>query len=78
MVQSGHDERAWIWFDEVTAAVMRRVILVLTYRPVVTPLGLLRRLLGPDSLRLQFDRTANTYWVKVEEDGPCSRPDKLY
>ena len=71
-------ERAWMWFAEVLAAVMTRVILTLTFILVITPVGLVRRLLGFDSLGLRPDRTSTTYWTAVETDGPCSRPDTPY
>jgi hypothetical protein len=71
-------ERAWMKMAEVIAAVMTRVILTLTFFLVITPVGIVRRLMGYDSLGLRIDRSAPTYWAPVEPDGPCSRPDKPY
>ena len=74
----GPFERVWMKFAVVLAAVMTRVILTLSFILAITPVGLLRRLFGGDSLGLRPDPDATSYWVPVEEDGPCSRPDKPY
>ena len=37
---------------------------------VVTPTGLLMRLLGKDPLRLRFDRSADSYWIARTPPGP--------
>ncbi len=44
---------------EALDAVMTRVSVALTFLPVITLVGLLRRLLRVDSLRLRFD------WLRV-------------
>lgn len=74
----GPIEWAWMKFAEVLGAVMTRVILTVAFFVVITPFGLLLRLLGKDLLGLRLDRGAPSYWVSVEADGPCSRPDKPY
>ena len=71
-------ERAWMKFAEIISAVMTRVILILTFYLVITPVGLLLRLMGKDLLQMKFEQDRGSYWEKVEEDGPCSRPDKPY
>jgi hypothetical protein len=66
-------------FAELIGAVMTRVILVVAYYLVITPIGLLLRLLGKDLLDIGTaggDR--DSYWRRVEEDGPATRPDKPY
>ena len=71
-------ERAWMRLAAVMSAVMTRVLLVSTYYLAVTPIGLIRRLMGHDTLGLRPDPNASTYWVPVESDGPATRPDKPY
>ena len=71
-------ERAWMRLAGRLSVVMTYVVLTLAYFLVVTPLGLLRRLFGADSLHLKLDRSAATYWVPVEPDGPGSRHDRPY
>lgn len=64
-------------FRWITAA-LTFVILVVTYYLVVTPMGIIMRLLGKDPLHLQREPNRPSFWVPVEEDGPASRPDKPY
>lgn len=74
----GPVERVWMAFANLLSAVMTRVILTLTFFIVITPMGLIMRLFGKDLLGLRPDRTAASYWVPVEPDGPASRPDKPF
>lgn len=71
-------ERAWMALARVMGAVMTTVILTLTFFLVITPMGLLVRLLGKDLLAMRRDPGADTYWVPMEPDGPTTRPDKPY
>lgn len=70
----------WAWMKMALAMgyVMTRVLLTLTFYLVMTPLGLVMRLLGKDSLQLRRNPEQSSYWIAVEEDGPCSRPEKPY
>jgi hypothetical protein len=43
--------------------VMSWVVLALVFYGVITPVGLVMRLLGRDALARRFDRSAATYWV---------------
>ena len=71
-------ERIWMEFARRLSVVMTYVILTLTFYLVITPVGLLLRLLGKDLLGRQFDPKMHSYWTPVEPDGPCSRADKPY
>ncbi len=71
-------EKIWMKFAEILSVIMTRVILTLTFYLVITPLGLLVRLLGKDLLQKKFEQEVKTYWVPVDSNGPCSRPDKPY
>ena len=64
----------WMGFAACMGWVMTRVILVLLFYLVVTPVGLLGRLFGKDFLSRCFDREASSYWLpkkdkKFEKDG---------
>lgn len=54
------------------------VILTLIFLFVLTPLGLIRRLLRQDGLGLRPDPERASYWVDVQPDGPGSRPEKPF
>jgi hypothetical protein len=77
-------ERVWMRFARVFGIVMTYVLLTLTFYIIITPMGVLLRLLGKDLLQLSFPRRREsipqqrTNWVAVEPDGPCSRADKPY
>jgi Saxitoxin biosynthesis operon protein SxtJ len=55
--------RAWMKLAEMLAWVNTRILLGLVFYAVVTPIGLVKRLLGHDPLRLQLDRTGESYRV---------------
>ncbi len=71
--------------EKVMAAIFRAVTVTLTYVlltiifvVVLTPMGLVRRLLGRDSLGLKLEPDRESYWVDVEADGPGSRPESPF
>ena len=74
----GPIERIWMKFARALGVVMTTIILTLTFFLLMTPMGLLLRAMGKDLLGLRGDPEIQTYWAPVEEDGPCSRPDKPY
>ena len=67
-------EKGWLWFGERMSVVMTFLLLTLTYYLVMTPIGLLLRVMKKDILDLKLDKGAKTYWKKVEENGPHTRP----
>jgi len=71
-------EFIWMKFARGLGFVMNYVILTIAFYLVFTPVGLLMRLTGKDSLKLRFDKQAKSYWIKTEADGPNSRPEKPY
>jgi hypothetical protein len=46
--------------------VVSHVMLALIYYGVMTPIGLVMRLLGRDPLKRKLDRSADTYWEPRE------------
>jgi hypothetical protein len=48
--------------------VMGKVLLTVFFFALVTPMGLLLRLLGKDLLRLKRDPEANSYWQKAKDN----------
>ena len=55
--------RVWMTIGHALGWVNTRVILAVCFYLVVTPVGMLMRLLGKDPMRLGFDPTAQTYRV---------------
>jgi hypothetical protein len=74
----GPVETAWMKMAAGLSIVMTYVILTLAFFLVLTPLGLVRRAFGGDSLRRKFDGNAASYWVPVDPNGPAGRHDRPY
>ena len=69
----------WIWFrlGLAVGAVVAPVIMTVVFVIVVVPIGLLRRLLGHDPLRLKRKDDAMSYWIERDRNdsaGSMSRP----
>jgi hypothetical protein len=73
----GPFHRVWTAIGEALGWVNTRVILGLVYYLLVVPVGLVRRLLGNDPMRRQFDRDVATY--KIPRGGrPASHMRRQY
>ena len=71
-------ERLWLKLGEKLSVIGTFVFIPLIFYVVVTPIGLIMRLLRKDTLGIRFDPDAESYWVPVEEDGPGTRPFTPY
>ena len=67
-------EKLWMKFGDKLGTVMTYVVMLITFLVIVTPIGLLMRLLGRDLLALKLDPQRTTYWEPVDPQGPGSRP----
>jgi hypothetical protein len=64
----------WMSLALALGFVVSHVILTLFFFLVITPVGLLARLLGKDFLRLKLDRQASSYWLPCRKT-PESKAD---
>jgi len=71
-------ERAWMAFANVLSIVMTYLILTLTFFLVITPMGLLLRLIRKDLLDLKKNDDRDSFWSEIEVDGPSTRIDKPF
>lgn len=62
--------RAWMKFGLLLGKIVSPLALGVLYYAVLTPLGLIIRLAGKDSLRLKFEPEAKTYWIGRTPPGP--------
>ncbi|HTY36258.1 MAG TPA: SxtJ family membrane protein [Bacteroidota bacterium] len=53
----------WMKFAFVLGWINTRLLLGIFFYLILTPGGLIMRLLGRDALKLKFDRKAGTYWI---------------
>jgi hypothetical protein len=68
----GAFNRLWTKFGELIHRIVSPVALAVLFFCVVTPTGLLLRLMGKDILRLRFDKAASSYWISREPPGPTA------
>ena len=71
-------EKVWMMLAKVLSVIVTHIILTLTFYLVITPMGLLMRLLRKDLLQLKAAPEQSSFWIKVDPNGPCSRADKPY
>ena len=67
--------RLWMAFGLLLHRIVSPVVMGLVFYGVVTPIGLLMRLLGKDLLRLRLDRPGPSYWIERRPPGPA--PDSM-
>jgi len=58
--------KLWMMLALVMGFVMSRVILTILYYLVLSPIGLIAKLVGKKFMSLGFDKNAKTYWEKRE------------
>jgi hypothetical protein len=63
----------WIWsqFGMLLHRVTSPIIISTLFFLVITPVGLLMRICGQRPLKLDFDKSAESYWVKRTPPGPA-------
>ena len=61
--------RAGFWLSQVVA----RVVLMLIFVLLITPLGLIFRVSGKDLLRLRRNGNAATYWTAARKSSPLDQ-----
>ena len=72
---------AFVWFglSRILGTFMSKIMLALVFFLVVFPMGLIRRILGKDSLRLhQFRREKTTVFAERNHEYTASDLDKPY
>ncbi len=57
---------AWMTFAVCLGWVMTRVLLTIFFFLVLTPVGLVFKLIGRDALSRKLDRDAKSYWIEKE------------
>ena len=67
-------EKAWMMLARALGVVSTFVLLTLAWLVILTPLGLLRRLLRKDTLLRRRPRGRETYWMEAETASRFDRP----
>ena len=63
--------KSWFKFGVILGKIISPIIMGIIFFLVVTPIGLIMKLLGKDLLRLKYNKKDNTYWI--EKNGPKSK-----
>ena len=63
--------KAWTKLGLLLFKVVSPVVMVILYATTIVPIGLIRRALGSDSLRLRFEPDAPSYWIPRDPPGPA-------
>jgi|SRR5688572_16640589 hypothetical protein len=62
--------RLWLRFGTLLHRLVSPVVLAVMFYAVVTPIGLLMRALGKNSLNLRLGDPEDSYWIKRNPPGP--------
>ena len=63
--------KLWFKFGVILGKIISPIIMGIIFFLVVTPIGLIMRVLRKDLLRLKYNKKDNTYWI--EKNGPKSK-----
>ena len=63
--------RLWLRFGLLLNSITNPLLMGLLFYGIITPFGLIMRLLGKDLLRLRFDPSAESYWIERVPPGPA-------
>jgi len=59
--------RGWMKFARATGWFNTRLLLILVFYLVITPIALLLRLFGKSTLKLRWEKEAASYWIRREK-----------
>ena len=57
----------WFRFGKLLGDIVAPIIMILLYFLIVTPTGIIMRLLGKDLLRQKLDKSKKSYWIERKE-----------
>jgi hypothetical protein len=58
----------WLEFSVILGYFVSRIILTIIFFLVITPMGLIFRVIGKDPMERKLDRKATSYWSKKEQE----------
>jgi len=59
--------RAWMFIGEVIGWVMSRLILIVLFYVLLTPITILSKIVGKKFLKLGFNNDKDSYWIPQQE-----------
>ena len=71
--------RFWMLIAFLIGGVVSRIILTALYYLVITPIGLVSRIIGKDILDEKYDKNRESYWIKKNYSGiPIEQYKKMF
>jgi len=70
--------RVWTRFAAALAWFNTRVLLGLVFYLIITPVGLIMKIIGSDPMKRKIDKDTESYWIKRKENKDLSRYDNQY
>lgn len=58
-----HVHRGWMWIGHVLGWINTRILLAIVFYGLITPIGIVYRLMGKDTMRQAFSEVSPTYRV---------------
>ena len=62
--------RLWMYLALLLSRVVNPVMMGVLFYGVITPIAIIRRMLGNDSMKLRFDPKISSYWLERRPPGP--------
>jgi hypothetical protein len=62
--------RLWLRFGALLHRIVSPVVLAIMFYLVITPMGVVMRALGKNSLQLRRSASCESYWIRREPPGP--------
>ena len=59
-------QKIWMTLAIIISWIITRIILIILFYLVVTPIGIVARIFGSKFLEKGFDRNADSYWIAVK------------
>ena len=59
--------RLWAKFGIILGAIIAPIVMGVVFFLVITPIGLVMKIIGKDLLSIKYDKKKETYWVKSDK-----------
>ena len=56
--------KLWFKFGLVLGAIIAPIVMCIIYFLVVTPIGLIMKIMGKDLLNIKYDKSKKSYWIQ--------------
>tara|TARA_B100001758_G_C18097438_1_gene446602 strand:+ start:121 stop:510 length:390 start_codon:yes stop_codon:yes gene_type:complete len=60
--------KIWFMFGIQLGKIISPLVMAIIFFAVVTPIGILMRLLGKDNLNLKFNKSNKSYWIQKSDE----------